>query len=133
VTVRFVPICAIAIVLGASGCGGGSKSSSGTTGTTAASTGGHLVTKVQHASAKVDGGSVVATVKVTEGGKPGEHLTRHAARRQTGDDRLISGALSLSGVNNLAGFEIDDGYDLHAFAIAITSQHINKSSRCAAS
>jgi hypothetical protein len=69
--VRFVPICAIALVLGASGCGGGSKSSSGTTG---ASSGGNLVTKVQHASAKVDGASVVATVKITEGGKPGEHL-----------------------------------------------------------
>ena len=73
---RFVPICVIALVLVASGCGGGgSKSSSGTTGTTAASAGGSLVTKVQHASAKVDGASVVATVKVTEGGKPGEHLT----------------------------------------------------------
>ncbi len=70
--VRFVPICAIALVLSASGCGGGSKSSSGTTGTSA---GGNLVTKVQHASATVDGASVVATVKVTEGGKPGEHLT----------------------------------------------------------
>ena len=71
---RFVPICAIALVLGASGCGSGSKSSSGTTGTTAASSGGSLVTKVQHASATVEGKSVVATVKVTEGGKPGEHL-----------------------------------------------------------
>lgn len=70
---RFVPICAIALALGAAGCGGGgSKSSSGTT---AASSGGNLVTKVQHASATVEGKSVVATVKVTEGGKPGQHLT----------------------------------------------------------
>jgi hypothetical protein len=73
VAVRFVPICAIALVLAASGCGGGGSKSSG--GTTAASSGGNLVTKVQHASATVDGKSVVATVKVTEGGKPGEHLT----------------------------------------------------------
>jgi hypothetical protein len=71
VAVRFVPICAIALVLGASGCGG-TKSSSGTTGASSAS---NLVTKVQHASAQVEGKSVVATVKVTEGGKPGEHLT----------------------------------------------------------
>ena len=71
---RFVPICAIALVLGAAGCGGsGGSTSSG--GTTAASSGGNLVTKVQHASAQVEGKSVVATVKVTEGGKPGEHLT----------------------------------------------------------
>jgi hypothetical protein len=33
------------------------------------------VTKVEGASAKVDGPSVVATVKVTEGGKPGQHLS----------------------------------------------------------
>lgn len=72
---RSVPICAVALVLGATGCGGGSKSSNGTTGTTAASAGGNLVTKVQHASAQVEGNSVVATVKVTEGGKPGQHLT----------------------------------------------------------
>ena len=72
---RFIPICAIVLALGAAGCGSsGSKSTSGTTGTTA-SAGGSLVTKVQHASAKVEGKSVVATVKITEGGKPGEHLT----------------------------------------------------------
>jgi hypothetical protein len=33
------------------------------------------VTKVEHASAKVDGTSIVGTVKVTEGGKPGQHLS----------------------------------------------------------
>ena len=33
------------------------------------------MTKVEHASATVEGKSVVGTVKVTEGGKPGEHLT----------------------------------------------------------
>jgi len=60
-------------VLIAAGCGGssGSKSSSGAP----AASSGSLVTKVEHASAKVQGASVVATVKVTEGGKPGEHLT----------------------------------------------------------
>jgi hypothetical protein len=54
----------------AAGCGGGggSNASQGPSG------GGHLVTKVQHASATVEGKSVVGTVKVTEGGKAGEHL-----------------------------------------------------------
>lgn len=71
--VRFVPICAIALVLVAAGCGGsnGNKSSSGAP----AAASGSLVTKVEHASAKVEGASVVGTVKVTEGGKAGEHLT----------------------------------------------------------
>ena len=70
---RFVPICALALVLVAAGCGGssGSKSSSGAP----VAGSGSLVTKVEHASAKVEGASVVATVKVTEGGKVGEHLT----------------------------------------------------------
>jgi hypothetical protein len=51
------------------GCGGSGGSATGASG------GGSLVTKVQNASAKVEGASVVGTVKVTEGGKPGEHLT----------------------------------------------------------
>jgi hypothetical protein len=33
------------------------------------------VTKVEHASAKVEGASIVGTVNVTEGGRPGEHLS----------------------------------------------------------
>jgi hypothetical protein len=70
---RFVPICVVALVLVASGCGGSSGSNS--SGGTSASTSGSLVTKVQSATAKVEGNSVVGTVKVTEGGKPGEHLT----------------------------------------------------------
>jgi hypothetical protein len=69
---RFVPICAIALVVVASGCGGSSGNSS--SGGSASSSGG-LVTKVQSAAAKVEGKTVVGTVKVTEGGKPGEHLT----------------------------------------------------------
>lgn len=70
---RFVPICALALALVAAGCGGssGSKSSGGAP----AASSGSLVTKVEHASAKVEGASVVATVKVTEGGKADEHLT----------------------------------------------------------
>ncbi|HEY8646654.1 MAG TPA: hypothetical protein VIL77_12325 [Gaiellaceae bacterium] len=52
------------------GCGG-SKSTSGTS----AGASGQLVTKVQNASAKVEGASIVGTVKVTEGGRPGEHLS----------------------------------------------------------
>jgi hypothetical protein len=55
------------------GCGG--SSSSNGSGTQAASSGGSLVTKVEHASVAIEGKSVVGTVKVTEGGKPGEHLT----------------------------------------------------------
>lgn len=60
-----------ALLVLAAGCGGssGSNASSGT------QAGGSLVTKVQHASVTVQGASVVSTVKVTEGGKPGEHLT----------------------------------------------------------
>ena len=67
------PIFVIALVLVAAGCGGsgGSNSSNGAA-TTASGT---LVTKVEHASAKVDGVSIVGTVKVTEGGKPGQHLS----------------------------------------------------------
>jgi hypothetical protein len=33
------------------------------------------VTKVEQAVAKVEGSKIVGTVKVTEGGKPGQHLT----------------------------------------------------------
>ena len=62
-----------------------------------------------------------------------EHIARHAGWRQTRDDRLIGIAVSSPRMNNMPGFEIEDGYDLHALAIALTSQHINKSTRCAAS
>ena len=62
------------VVLGVTvtGCGGSGSSSSA--GAQDSGTAGTLVTKVEHASAKVDGTSIVGTVKVTEGGKPGEHL-----------------------------------------------------------
>lgn len=52
------------------GCGG-SKNSNGSQ--QAASSSG-VVAKVEHATAKLDGGSIVATAKVTVGGKAGEHL-----------------------------------------------------------
>lgn len=70
---RFRPVLLLALVPVAAGCGGssGGKSSSGAP----AGASGALVTKVEHASAKVEGKSIVGTVKVTEGGKPGEHLT----------------------------------------------------------
>lgn len=66
-------IFVLALLLAATGCGssGGSKSSSGAP----AATSGTLVTKVEHAAAKVEGASIIGTVKVTEGGKPGEHLS----------------------------------------------------------
>jgi hypothetical protein len=64
-----LPIGALALLL--AGCGGkGGNSSSAAQGSSA-----QLVTKVEHAAAKVEGGSVVGTVKVTEGGKAGEHLS----------------------------------------------------------
>jgi hypothetical protein len=75
---RIRPVLALALlVVAASGCGGSSGAkSSGAKSSGAATTAGsgQLVTKVEGASAKVEGASIVATVKVTEGGKPGEHL-----------------------------------------------------------
>jgi hypothetical protein len=70
--VRFRPILAGGLVLVVAGCGGtsDSKSSNGSP----ASASGDLVAKVADASATIDGASIVGTVKVTEGGKPGEHL-----------------------------------------------------------
>jgi hypothetical protein len=62
-----------ALLVLAAGCGGGSSNSSG--GPQSSSGSGQLVTKVDHAAAKVEGKSVVGTVNVTEGGKPGQHLT----------------------------------------------------------
>jgi hypothetical protein len=70
--VRFRPIPLIGLVVLAAGCGGtsDSKSSSGSP----AGASGKLVTKVANASATVEGASIVGTVKLTEGGRPGEHL-----------------------------------------------------------
>ncbi|MDX6475029.1 MAG: hypothetical protein QOH95_540 [Gaiellaceae bacterium] len=66
-------VAAAALLVIAAGCGG-SGSSKGTSGGQAAS-GSALVTKVEHATAKVEGSSIVATVKVSEGGDPGQHLS----------------------------------------------------------
>lgn len=71
---RFRPFLVVALVLLAAGCGGGGGGSTSSGGAAAGSSA-QLVTKVEHASAAVKGASIVATVKVTEGGKPGEHLT----------------------------------------------------------
>lgn len=71
---RILFTIAIAAVL--AGCGSSGSSSSGepsggsTTGGTTS-----IVGKVEDAKADVDGGSVVGTVKVTEGGPAGKHLT----------------------------------------------------------
>lgn len=62
----------LALALAAAGCGGSKNASSSQS---AQSTGNGLVVKVQHAAAKVDGGSVVGTVSVTVGGKAGQHLS----------------------------------------------------------
>jgi hypothetical protein len=71
VATRVIMLAALLACL--AGCGGSGGSNA--TGTPGSSGGGSLVTKVQNASAKVEGASVVGTVKVTEGGRPGEHLT----------------------------------------------------------
>jgi hypothetical protein len=63
---RAIIVAALLALLAGCGGSGSNETSSG---------GGNLVTKVQSASAKVEGASVVGTVKVTEGGKPGQHLT----------------------------------------------------------
>jgi hypothetical protein len=74
---RFRLIAGLALLVVAAGCGGGSSSSgdNGASTTSTGSSGSQLVTKVEHASAKEEGSSVVGTVKVTEGGKAGEHLS----------------------------------------------------------
>jgi hypothetical protein len=74
VATRVIMLAAlVALVALLAGCGGGGGSTSA--GAQATSGGGSLVTKVQNAAAQVEGASVVGTVKVTEGGKPGEHLS----------------------------------------------------------
>jgi hypothetical protein len=69
VPLRILFVIAVAAAL--AGCGSSGSSSSGGS-TTAGST---LVGKVEHAEAKVDGPSIVGTVKVTEGGPAGKQLT----------------------------------------------------------
>jgi hypothetical protein len=68
---RVIVLAALLVL--AAGCGGNGGSTA--TGAQASAASGNLTTKVEHASAKVEGASVVGTVQVTEGGRPGEHLT----------------------------------------------------------
>jgi hypothetical protein len=76
VTVATRVIMLAALLVLAAGCGsGGSNAGSSSSSGSGTQSGGSLVTKVQHASVTVQGASVVSTVKVTEGGKPGDHLT----------------------------------------------------------
>jgi hypothetical protein len=75
VATRVIVLAALLVLAAGCGSSGGSNASSSGDSTTQASGGGSLVTKVQNASASVQGNSVVSTVKVTEGGKSGEHLT----------------------------------------------------------
>ena len=70
---RLVFPLVLVLVIVAAGCGGGGATKSASASPAAPS--GQLVTKVEHAKAMVEGKSIVATVKVTEGGKPGEHLS----------------------------------------------------------
>ncbi len=71
---RGLPIIFV-LALAAAGCGGSSKGTVSSGATTGSSSGSSLVVKVEHATAKIEGGSLVATVKVTEGGNPGEKLS----------------------------------------------------------
>jgi hypothetical protein len=65
----------IVLAVAAAGCGGGKTTgSSGNAGETTGGASGTLVAKVEHASASVQGGSIVGTAKVTEGGRAGQKL-----------------------------------------------------------
>lgn len=57
------------LALLATGCGSGGSSSGGGQQT------GSLVAKVTHATAEISGKQVVATARVKEGGRPGQHLS----------------------------------------------------------
>lgn len=70
-SVRLRLLTPFALALALAGCGGSKNASSSQS---AQPAGSGFVAKVEHAAAKVEGGSVVGTVKVTEGGKPGQHL-----------------------------------------------------------
>jgi hypothetical protein len=83
-----------ALVATVAGCGGNSSSSGGTGN---AGSGGKLVAKVQHADAKVEGSSVVGTVEVTDGGRPGQRLALRyglvdavSGTRASQDERLVA-------------------------------------------
>jgi len=90
---RILVVFALAAAL--AGCGGsGSGSSSSESG---GATGSSLVAKVEHADAKVDGGSVVGTAKVTEGGRAGQRLALRyglvdavSGTRASQDEKLIT-------------------------------------------
>jgi Flp pilus assembly protein TadD len=72
VTRRLVLLAALLAAV--AGCGGSSGSSSSSAGSQADSSS-SLVTKVEHAKAEVEGKSVVGSVRVTEGGEPGQRLS----------------------------------------------------------
>ena len=73
-SLRLTLCSAFALALAVAGCGGSKNASSSQS---AQPNGSGLVAKVEHAAAKVEGGSVVGTVTVTEGGKPGQALALH--------------------------------------------------------
>jgi hypothetical protein len=66
----------IAAAAALAGCGSSGSSSSSDSGDSSSGPGSStLVAKVDHADAKVEGSSIVGTVKVTEGGHAGERLS----------------------------------------------------------
>ena len=79
-----------ALLAAVSGCGG-----SGSNGAPGGAS--KLVAKVEHATAKVEGSSIVATAKITEGGNAGEHLSLRyglvdavSGSRASEDERLVA-------------------------------------------
>jgi hypothetical protein len=67
----FASVFLVAAAAGCGGSGGATPGANGGSGQTSSK----LVVKVQDAKAKVDGKSIVASAKITEGGMAGEHLS----------------------------------------------------------
>jgi hypothetical protein len=95
----FRPLLAAAVVA-AAGCGGGGHPS-----VNGGSTSSRLVVKVEHANAKVEGSSIVGTVKITEGGHPGQRLALRygvvdavSGVRASQDERLVARYTTTSSV-----------------------------------
>jgi hypothetical protein len=98
-------LLAACVLVAAAGCGGAGGSSSGGTGSGAGA--GSLVAKVEHADAKVEGPSIVGTVKITEGGTAGRRLTLRyglvdavSGTRASQDERLVARYTTTTSVTN---------------------------------
>ena len=102
VTVKGRVLFLFAFAAAVAGCGGGGSSDSSSSG---GGNGSSLVAKVEHADAKVDGGSVVGSVEVTEGGQAGQRLALRyglvdavSGTRASQDEKLITRYMTTSDV-----------------------------------